>query len=337
MDLNQSNRQILAYIFMIYNVCMCALLSSSLLTLTTLGDYRQYRGKLIFNITEAIWFEGLIPNIQTENLTIFLYTYLKLAVLPSWVLGFLLFSFIIFRYIRKQRVNYLNIAIAVTVFNPISLQYFYFESKEFLSVLFFIISIEARKIKSYLSTVLLMMMRKENLLIVLTKIRMRGKLMIFFLILIFSTLILDFLGVSQLIFIIIENSFAVDANTHRDWVSTPSKIYSFEALYFLLIGAYTTIFSFFPSERYFLFFFPLGVVKLFLILKVFNCFKLKEAFFIMSILGLYCIPLSVYNVGSSTRYVSVAWIVLWLLVAIKENKESNLMKVKFGNRIIAQI
>ena len=57
----------------------------------------------------------------------------------------------------------------------------------------------------------------------------------------------------------------------------------------------------------------------------------------MSILGLYCIPLSVYNVGSSTRYVSVAWIVLWLLVAIKENKESNLMKVKFGNRIIAQI
>ena len=337
MDLNQSNRQILVHIFMIYNVCMCGLLSSSLLTLTTLGDYRQYRGKLIFDITEAIWLEGLSLNIRTENLTIFLYTYLKLAILPSWVLGFLLFSFIIFRYIRMQKANYANIAITFAVFNPISLQYFYFESKEFLSILIFIISLEAGKIKRYPLIALAISMRKENLLIFLSKTRMHGKLTLLYVLIIFTGLMLDYFGFSKFIFNTIEKSFAADANTHRDWIITPSEIFSFEAMGFLLIGAYTTIFSFFPSEQYFALFFPLGVLKLLLLLKLFNYSKFKDALFIVSILGIYCIPLSVYNVGSSTRYGSVAWIILWLLVTIKLNTDTKAMKVKFGDGIVVKV
>ena len=86
------NRRIFTIFFVFYNIILCFLLSSSLLTLTTLGDYLQYRDKLIFNISEAIWFEGILPEIQTEKFTIFLYTYIKLMVLPSWILGFLLFK-----------------------------------------------------------------------------------------------------------------------------------------------------------------------------------------------------------------------------------------------------
>ncbi len=322
---------------MLYNACMCFLLSSSLLTLTTLGDYRQYRGKVEFNIMDTILFQGSIPKIQTENLTILCYTYLKLVVLPSWLLGFLLFSFIIIRYIRKLKVTYTNIAISLSIFNPICLQYFYFESKEFLSIFLFILILESKNIRNFSFSALFVLLRKENVFLLISKINMRGKLMLVLGMTLSIVIILDFYELSGPIFKIIELSFATDASTHRDWVTTPDKILSFEALNFFLIGAYTTIFVFFPFESYFLVFFPLGIAKIFLLIKVVNKFIFKDAFFLFIILGMYCIPLSVYNVGSSTRYVSVAWIALWLLLAIKENKKSNFVAIRVADRVLMRI
>lgn len=336
---NKKNRQIFVMIFLFYNTVMTFILSFQLVTLTTLGDYRQYRDKIIFNLSDVVLFTGGIPVLLTEKYTVLLYSYAKLAVLPSWLLGYLLLCFIILRYMRHQKINLLNIFINFSIFNPITLQYFYFESKEFLTLLLVIIFLEIKNKKRFLPAFLFVLIRKENLLILFSLGRNYTKsLTLFVLLLLASTaLILDSLDLSRLIFIIIENSFVADANTHRYWVNGPVHIYSQETFVFVLIGIYTSIFSFFPFEQYFLIFLPIGLFKLALLVKFLKNNQVSYSIFVLTMMILYCVPLSVYNVGSSTRYTMVAWVVLWVIHIKRKNSPIMPIKVKFGKKKLISI
>lgn len=342
-----TNRNLYVSLFIFYNLICTFLLSSQLIKLTSLGDYLQYRGKYMFYVPNLVRIKGWFLDIETEYLTIMIYSYLKFYFLPSWALGFLLFMFYIFKYIRKQKVTVMNMFINLCIFNPITLQFFYFESKEFLSLVLISLLLAVVSYFKFFLIITSIILRKENLFIILAMSK-KNIFVNFFYIFVFLiigiAIYLDYSGISRAIFVIVHGSFAQSAEfgqdvatTHRDWIVSPQKIFSIEGLKFFLLGLYTTIFSFLPSEKYFLLFFPIGIGKLFLVRYFVRVSTWKSSIFILSVLALYCIPLSVYNVGSSTRYTSVAWIVLWLLYNRKTLPPGNQYRFRLSERLSFKI
>jgi hypothetical protein len=301
----------------------------------------------MFYVPNLVRIKGWFLDIESEYLTIMIYSYLKFYFLPSWALGFLLFMFYIFKYIRKQKVTVMNMFINLCIFNPITLQFFYFESKEFLSLVLISLLLA---VVSYFKFFLIMtsiILRKENLLLLIAISNKNIFIKLFYLfvfMILVLAIFLDYSGISSSIFVIVEGSFSQNAEaeqdiatTHRDWIDTPQKIFSIDGMKFFLIGIYTTIFSFFPFEKYFLLFLPIGIGKLFLIRCFVKASSWKFSIFVLSALSLYCIPLSVFNVGSSTRYSAVAWIVLWLLYNRKTLPPGNQYRFRLSKRLSFKI
>ena len=124
-------------------------------------------------------------------------------------------------------------------------------------------------------------------------------------------------------------NYKKNITTNRYWIQSTfgiiESIFSINFIYWLSIGFYTSLFGFLSMNNILIFFLSLiaGVGKLLLIYKFYKIKLLYSYAFILCLL-IYGTPISVYNVGSSLRYLIPLYLLFlysWILLN-KTTKES---------------
>jgi len=308
-------------------VIIAAILLKSGNTISTLGDYRVYRVAVYsFNPLE------FSPEVFTQ----FIFSYIN--ILWDQVVTGLILLFSIVIWIEKERkIKIQDIFIFIAIFNPFVLQFFFFESKEFLmcvAIFFYIrIRIPSKKNQALLLTLVALIRPMAVILLIPLLIERvaKGRRILFgyfipwlfaftFLSIYFS---IDFNQYYESYIRHLSNAFLgySGASTNRYEINVPVRLFSQETLVILYTGLYTVFFPIISSSIFSSFLIMVtGFFKAYLFIKVY----LRERYkwiIVASLFG-YAVPLSIYNIGSSLRYSIPFFFMLYILYYLRRKSDN---------------
>lgn len=282
-------------------------------SVSSLGDYRLYR-KVYYPL-----FSSYSPEAFTRDV----FSLLSF-ISPQFVIGLLTILASCFYSLRNSCLPKAKVSLYLfLLFNPFYIQFFIYESKEFLiCCVLLILSIDGfKRVHSFywivFSLAFIAAVRLESLLIFAFFILYfnQSRMVLFRSIGVLGFIIVSVLIIASLYYPAVDNYYSDffrslsrmfltynSASTNRYWISEVEELLSIETVFIFLLSYYTFFFSFLPTENIIAFslLVPFGIAKIFWFYMV--VFKSKYPIILFSFASMYIVPISIYNVGSAMRY-----------------------------------
>lgn len=317
-----SHRKHWFFFYMGYLLITCILFKVFGLHLSTLGDHRLYgRGTLEFAYS---------PEITTINI----YTILGSIGINPLLLGIIFIASVTYYYVNRLPQNLLSVYIYFCIFNPFTIQFLIYESKEaILSIVTSILLLaKLNRFHRIIFAALLFAIRPMYFVVYVSSLLIKDKAFLFLskrvyvissiFVIVVLLYVLESYDYTTTIIGIIRQSFLPysQATTNRNWIPVIETIFSLDFFNWYIIGLYTAIFGNLVLEWTTFLFLIVGFGKIILFSKV-NNRSLSNYYLTVLAFSAYAVPLSVYNIGSSLRYCIPLFITFLLLYCTSDRNK----------------